>query len=81
MKNSIALVVLLVGCVNSPLPRIASPMEAINKDCVHLGSYRGKTLADYEDPVIDKWVRSRGGNAVYTFDVDGHYAAANCARL
>ena len=81
MKNYIALVMLLAGCVSAPLPRIESPTEAIRKDCVHLGSYRGKTLADYDDRVIDRWVRSRGGNAVYAFDFDGHYAAANCARL
>ena len=81
MKKYIALVVLLTGCVSSPLPRIASPVQAIDKDCVHLGSYKGKTPADYEDAVIDRWVRSRGGNAVYTFDLDRHYAAANCARL
>src|SRR5688572_14262637 len=74
-----------VGCATSsdpvpvtPLPRISSPMEAIYKDCTHLGSYSG---TDYDDAAIDRWVRSKGGNSVYTFDFNGYMAAAKCNRL
>jgi hypothetical protein len=69
----------LVGCATGPLPRISLPSEAISKDCTHLGKYAGH---DHDDASIDKWVRSKGGNAVYTFLIwDNFVSAAKCERL